>query len=162
MISSFTSSWIEEICSPAENWDEYSSHIAAEITSGDDELWQPITDGRILAVMPMTLDGVWLFGERGLKSVDRPTLNLCAAKAKVQPENAYTFEHIGSPERSMITWIEEYDSMIFNDEIKGQLKHFSTAFFGYYLQGIDDYADYFSEGFISQFDHLVWGVYPDE
>ena len=162
MISSFPTEWIEEICSPSKNWDEYSSHVGTEITSSDDGLWRPITDDRILAVMPMTLDGAWLFGERGLASVDRPTLMLCATKTPVQLENAYTFEHLGTPERSMISWIERSDGMVFVSEVAGQMNHSVTAFFGYHLQGIEEYAAYFSEDFVTQFDDLAWGAYSDD
>jgi predicted dienelactone hydrolase len=162
MISSFPTDWLEEICSMAEKWDEFALHIGDEITASDDGLWQPITDDRILAVMPMTLDGAWLFGERGLMSVDRPTLMLCATKALVQLENAYTFEHLGTPERSMISWVERSDGMVFGPEVAGQMNHFVTAFFGYHLQGIEAYAAYFSEDFVAQFEDLAWGVYSDE
>ena len=33
-----------------------------------------------------------------------------------------------------------------------------VAFFGYHLQGRDDYAEYFSEEFVAQHDDLAWGV----
>jgi len=43
-----------------------------------------------------------------------------------------------------------------------QMKHFATAFFGFYLQGREDYREYFSEDFVSQFKDLAWGVYGGE
>jgi len=42
------------------------------------------------------------------------------------------------------------------------MKHLAAAFFGYYLQGRDDYAEYFSEDFVAQHDELAWGVYTGE
>ena len=45
-----------------------------KIATSENGLWQPLTDGRILAVMPMALSGTWLYGERGLASADRPVL----------------------------------------------------------------------------------------
>jgi hypothetical protein len=42
------------------------------------------------------------------------------------------------------------------------MRHFATAFFGYYLQGREDYAEYFSEDFVTQFDDLAWGLYSNE
>jgi hypothetical protein len=40
-----------------------------------------------------------------------------------------------------------------------RIAHFATAFFGYHLQGREDYAKYFSEDFVAQYDNLAWGVY---
>ena len=39
-----------------------------------------------------------------------------------------------------------------------RIKHFMVAFFGYHLQGREDYQQYFSEDFVSQFDDLAWGM----
>ena len=43
-----------------------------------------------------------------------------------------------------------------------RLKHFATTLFGYYLQGREDYAEYFSEDFVNRFDDLAWGDYAGE
>ena len=40
--------------------------------------------------------------------------------------------------------------------------HFLLAFFGYHLQGEDDYARYLTPEFVEQIDHLAWGVYEGE
>ena len=50
--------------------------------------------------------------------------------------------------------------MIMQSEPLARMKHFAAAFFGYHLQGRNEYANYFSEEFINQFDDLAWGVYP--
>jgi hypothetical protein len=52
--------------------------------------------------------------------------------------------------------------MVDSNESEARIKHFVTAFFGYYLQGREAYPKYFSEDFVSQFDDLFWGVYSDE
>lgn len=56
-------------------WEEFSALAGPDITVSTDGLWQPMTDDRILAVMPMAPEGAWLFGARGLATVDRPTLS---------------------------------------------------------------------------------------
>lgn len=43
-----------------------------------------------------------------------------------------------------------------------RMNHFATVFFGHYLQGKEEYRDYFSEDFVAQFDDLAWGVYGGE
>jgi len=52
--------------------------------------------------------------------------------------------------------------MIFDREIIPRMAHFAVAFFGYHLQGRDEFAQYFSEEFVSQYDDLAWGVYSGE
>jgi hypothetical protein len=34
-----------------------------------------------------------------------------------------------------------------------------VAFFGYHLQGWEEYAKYFSEDFVTQYEDLAWGIY---
>ena len=52
--------------------------------------------------------------------------------------------------------------MIIQAKVKNSITDFSgvsAAFFGYHLQGREDYARYFSEDFVAQFDDLAWGMY---
>lgn len=49
--------------------------------------------------------------------------------------------------------------MIENPKRIDRINHFVTAFFGRFLQGREDYAEYFSEDFVEQYEDLVWGVY---
>jgi len=70
-----TLQWIynDFYCQDAKNWDAFVNFFGPEITQSDDGLWQPLTDDRIKAVMPMAPTVSWYFGERGLAAVDRPT-----------------------------------------------------------------------------------------
>ena len=52
--------------------------------------------------------------------------------------------------------------MVESDEPVMRMKHFATAFFGYHLQGKEDYADYFSEKFVSKRDGWLGGVYQGD
>ena len=154
--------WVDYICNMSGGWDEFVAHASPAITISDNGLWQPITDERILAVMPMAPEGAWLFGEQGLAAVDRPTLIIGASADDINIydlEAAYIFEHLGTPDRAMITFVGEDHMMIYSDEPILRMKHFATAFFGYYLQRQDDYARYFSESFVSRRDNLAWCVY---
>jgi hypothetical protein len=149
-------------CAMADVWAEFTALAGEAITVSQDGLWQPMTDVRIRAVMPMAGEGWWLFGERGLAAVNRPTLMLVATGDLIYPENALIYEHLGTPDKGLISFIGEDHKMVAYPEIKARMAHFATAFFGYHLQGRDDYADFFSEEFVSQFDDLYWGVYPNE
>jgi predicted dienelactone hydrolase len=151
-------------CDLAAKWDQFAAHAGSQITVSNDGLWQPMTDPRILAVMPMAPEGAWLFGERGLAAVDRPTLIIGATRDGICPyemEAVYIFEHLDTPDRFMISFIGEGHMMIYDAEPVARMKHFATAFFGYYLQGRDSYAGYFSEDFVTRYDDLAWGVYKE-
>jgi predicted dienelactone hydrolase len=92
-------------CVPSRAWDEFAAHAGEAITTSRDGLWQPMTDERIRAVMPMAGEGWWLFGETGLAAVDRPTLIIVATQDELYPENAVIFEHLGTPDKSLISFV---------------------------------------------------------
>lgn len=162
------SSWdgyFDYYCNLAKKWDEFSAHAGDETTNNDDGLWQPVTDDRILAVLPMAPDGAWLYGERGLGMADRPVLLIAPTKDEYTPyqvETAFIFEHLGSPQVSMVSFIGKDHMMFDYNKPRDQINHFATAFFGYYLQGKTEYRNYFSEEFVSQFDDLAWGLYEGD
>jgi predicted dienelactone hydrolase len=163
----FSDFWLSNYCSIAEAWDDFEDHAGSQITMSEDGMWQPMTDPRILAVMPMAPDGAWIFGEHGLAAVDRPTMILVGTKDYYEGqsiydmESAYIYEHLGTPDRFLISFIGRDHYMVFVPTSVDQMKHFATAFFGYYLQGQENYAEYFSEDFISQYDDLYRGVYKE-
>lgn len=145
-------------CDPAEEWDAFSARAGEAITTSEDGLWQPITDERIRAVMPMAGEGWWLFGERGLAAADRPTLVIVATGDELYSENALMFGHLGAPEKALISFVGPDHMMIFDPEMQARMAHFAAAFFGYYLQGREDLAWFFSEGFVSGHKELAWGA----
>jgi len=149
-------------CDPAHEWDEFAAHAGEAITSSEDGLWQPMTDERIRAVMPLAAEGWWLFGERGLAVVDRPTLIIVATEDVLYPENALIFEHLGTPEKALISFVGPGHMMVYRVEMVARMAHFAVAFFGYHLQGREDLASYFSEDFVAQHDDLAWGVRAGE
>ncbi len=155
--------WTSYYCTISSNWEQFAAHAGEALTTSDDGLWQPMTDERIRAVMPMAPEGAWLFGERGLAAVNRPTLIIGATEDKdcdYHREAVYIFEHLGTPDRAMISFVGQGHMMVFDSDPAARMKHFATAFFGYHLQGRADYAEYFSEDFVAQYDDLAWGVAP--
>ncbi len=150
-------------CALEADWDGFAANAGEAITSNEDGLWQPITDDRILAVMPMAPEGVWLFGEGGLAAVNRPVLMICGTQddreTDYQKECAYIFEHLGAPEKGLISFIDQEHGMVFDEEPQRRMRHFITAFFGNHLQGREEYAQYFSSQFVQAQEGLAWGVY---
>jgi len=146
-------------CAPAAAWDEFAAHAGEAITASDDGLWQPMTDARIRAVMPLAGEGWWLFGERGLAAVDRPTLIIVATQDELYPENVLIFKYLGVADKRLISFIGPNHMMIYDEEMIARMAHFAVAFFGYHLQGRQDLAQYFSEDFVAQYADLAWGEY---
>jgi predicted dienelactone hydrolase len=115
--------------------------------------------------MPMAPEGAWLFGERGLLAANRPTLIIGATNDNINIydlEAVDIFEHLGTPDRMLISFIGEGHMMIYDAGPVERMEHFAAAFFGYYLQGRADYAGYFSEDYVAGHEDLAWGVYIDE
>jgi predicted dienelactone hydrolase len=152
-------------CNLSERWDEFSSQVGSEILTVSEGLWQPTTDDRILAVMPMAPDSPLLYGAEGLAAINIPSLIIAGTEDKLvsyEFSSCYIYEHLVNADRILISFIGEEHSMVRKKEVISRINHFAVAFFGYYLQGHEEYADYFSEDFVSQFDDLYWGVYPKE
>ena len=146
-------------CVLASQWDELTAHLGESITASQDGLWQPLTDQRIRAVMPMAGEGWWLFGESGLAAVDRPVLMIVATEDELYNENALIYEHLGTSDKTLISFVGKGHGDMVNVPLREHMAHFATAFFGYHLQGREDYAEYFSEEFVKQHDDLAWGAY---
>jgi len=145
-------------CDPASDWPDFAAQAGQAITESDDGLWQPMSDPRIRAVMPLAGEGWWLFGERGLAAVDRPVLMIVATGDLLYPENVLIFEHIGTPDKALISFVGRDHMMIYNAKMIARMAHFAAAFFGYHLQGKEDLAYHFSEEWVAQCEDLAWGV----
>jgi predicted dienelactone hydrolase len=156
---------VDYYCNLSERWDEFSSQMDAEITTVSEGLWQPTTDDRILAIMPMAPDSAWLYGAEGLAAINMPSLIIAGTEDQLisyELSPCYIFEHLVNSDRILISFIGEQHMMVMKRKIISRINHFAVAFFGYYLQGKTEYADYFSEDFVAQCDDLFWGVYPKE
>ncbi len=145
-------------CVPARDWEGFASSLSPELRESQDGLWQPITDPRVKAVIPMAVEGYWAFGKEGLSFADRPTLMLDGDRDSLYPENQMIFKDLGSSDKTFITFRGMEHMMVYEAEQISQMSHFSVAFLGYHLQGCQDYAVYYSEDFMAQFEDFSWGV----
>lgn len=141
-----------------DQWDSFAAVAGDEITTSADGLWQPITDPRIKAFMPMACDGWLMFGERGLAAANRPILMIVASRDGVYTENALIFNHLGTPDRTFIIFDDLDHLMIFDAEPVKRIAHFVVAFFGYHLQGKQSYQLYYSKNFVNRHKELHYGV----
>jgi predicted dienelactone hydrolase len=150
------------ICEPFENWDEFVEGAGTAITESEDGLWQPITDDRIIALMPLSPDGEWLFGSRGFAAVDKAVL-LTEGQYEAPFNEAHykAYEDLGTSEKVFITFVGKTHNMIFEPDAQRIMQHLGIAFFSYHLKGNEEYEFYFSEEFISQVEGLAWGWYEE-
>src|SRR3990172_11389275 len=119
-----------------------------------------MTDERIRAVMPLAGEGWWLFGEKGLAVVDRPVLMIVASEDPLYKENALIFEHLGTPNKALISFVGPEHMMIYDPVMVARMAHFAAAFFGYHLQVQQGLSWYYSEEYVAQREDLAWGVLP--
>lgn len=154
--------WIDYTCAVAPGWDKFTARAGEKYTANADGLWKPFSDARIRAVMPMAPEGAWLFGERGLAAADRPTLIIGAAQDDINLydfEAVYIYNHLGTSQKTLITFLEKSHMMILDTAAVSRMKHFAAAFFGFHLQGRSDYAGYYSKEFLAKYGDLFFGVY---
>jgi predicted dienelactone hydrolase len=149
-------------CPAGGEWLESAARAHEWIAGNEDGLWQPITDARIRAAMPLAAEGWLLFGERGLAAVDRPMLLIVSTQDELYAENALILEKLGTPEKALISFVGPDHMMVYDREMVGRMAHFAVAFFGYHLQGREELGQYFSEEFVGRYDDLAWGVYEGE
>ncbi len=100
-------------CGPAGEWEAFTAKVSDAITNSEDGLWQPITDPRIRAVIPMAAEGWWLFGEQGLAAVDRPVLMIVGTDDGLYTENVAIFEHLGTPDKILLSFVDQDHMMIY-------------------------------------------------
>lgn len=151
-------------CDLSTKWDVFSDYIGSDITTSADGLWQAITDERIKAVMPMAADGAWWFGEKGLAAADRAVLMIQASKdSQYQPaEGEFIFNHLGSSDKTMVTFVGQQHMMIYDPIQIDRMAHFAVAFFSHQLQGKADMAYYYSEEFMKHYADLAYGFYAEK
>jgi predicted dienelactone hydrolase len=126
----------------------------------DDGLWHIPNDLNPQAVIAMA-GGIWgLFGERGLEQVAAPTLVMQgtadSGNADYEDEAIYLVSHLQSDDAIFISLINAGHSF---PSVSRQVAPYLVAFFGYHLQGNEDYAEYLTEDYVNSVDGLAWGAY---
>jgi predicted dienelactone hydrolase len=129
-------------------------------------LWYVPTDIDIRAIAAAAPCCIRLFGEDGLAAANVPALILHGtadiADSDYEHEGVYAYEHYGSEERILLSFIGGNHYFGILDPHRPRFKHFLTAFFGYHLQGREDYAHYLSDDYANSIEGLFWGPYEGE
>lgn len=145
-------------CEPMKDWQAFEAAAGAVITQSQDGLWQPISDERIRAVMPMAGEGWWLWGQKGLAAVQKPVLVIAATKDELYNENALIFEHLGSPQKTFLSIVNKDHMMIFETKYEKIIAHFAAAFFKYHLKNKEEMIWYYSPELINGNADVSWGI----
>jgi predicted dienelactone hydrolase len=146
------------ICNLKLEWNEFETLAGKKFTGSGDGLWKPLTDPRIIAVMPMAADGAKIFGDLGLAAADRPALMIAASEDEYivkESETDFIFDHLGSADKTMIMFVGQGHMMIYDVSPVAWMRHFATAFFGYHLQGKPDYAYYYSSEYLAVYPQFM-------
>ncbi|MBL8156838.1 MAG: hypothetical protein JNM70_21860, partial [Anaerolineae bacterium] len=124
------------------------------------EPWPPYTDPRIKAVVPVAPCYGPLFGDAGLAAATVPTLIIgleADDRCQYERDALSMYEHLGSVERALLTVSRQgHDDAATNRDAQAIFNHFAVAFFGYYLQGKTDYAQYLTAEYVSTIENLAW------
>jgi len=150
------------ICESQEPWDDLLKEAGLSLADEEIGLVEPVTDDRIIATMPMSTTGEWLFGPRGLAVADKPILFTAGTQESYIYEDEYKmFQEYGSADKIFVSFVGRTHNMILQEVPYDQLKHLAIAFFSYHLKGEADFGYYFSEEYISRTEGLAWGWYEE-
>ena len=155
---------LEWMCEPYENWDELIEEAGNLFVNAEDGLWKSIKDDRILATIPMSSGGKWLFGPKGLAQVDKAVLVTAGTNENeaARYDDCYsTFEELGTSQKAFISFVDQDHMMINSQKPNEQMRHLAIAFFTFHLKGKKEYRQYFSQDYISQIEGLAWGWYEE-
>jgi predicted dienelactone hydrolase len=156
---------------PDWNWNELATYRAQFSPPVEDEgLWPAFTDERIRAVVAYSPCLAPLFGEAGFAEATVPTLIVGGTAdqyCRYEHDAAFDFLHLGSADKYLLTIISGDHFTFSNARYTPVSIHFTAAFFGLYLQGQEDYAQYLTAEYVDELESqvdlgLVWGVYEGE
>jgi predicted dienelactone hydrolase len=157
------------LCMPRADFEKIEAyHAQLYPATKANEPWPPFTDKRIRAVLPLTGGPGPVFGDHGLTVATVPTLLMAGTADTGAPYKwaaAYVYQHLGSKDRYLLSFIgaDHLFGYSATTPQKPFILHFATAFFGYYLQGQEGYADYLTAKFVDSLNHpsdqsVAWGV----
>jgi predicted dienelactone hydrolase len=152
------------LCPPVESIPRRGREVFREfgVTDEDGLAYIP-NDLHVRAIAAMSPGFAPLFGERGLATMDTPMLLMGATADETlhyQEEAVYIYDHVGIADRYLISFVGySHRSLLFADPRRD---HFMTAFFGYYLQGREEYAQYLTADYVNSIEGLEWGPYQAE
>jgi predicted dienelactone hydrolase len=140
-------------CAFLSDWDKVQAYHDQLAPPSNDDLWSATTDNRIRAILPIEPCYGQLFGEKGLATITIPTLLIAGTADQICPydlDAAFMYAHLGSSDRYLVTADKrDHFTLVINDS--DMIQQYVSAFFGLYLQGKTDYAQYLTPDSTSAF-----------
>lgn len=151
---------IRSACSVwAVRWDEVIAYRMQFGPLTEHDLWPPLSDARIRAVMPMALCNSPVQGELGAVAMVLPTLIVFPELEEecIPSDSApFVYSHLGSQEKYLLTLLGTGHMTAFEDAgIQAIFRQFGVAFFGYYLQENTDYVHYLTPEFAAELGNVM-------
>jgi predicted dienelactone hydrolase len=111
-----------------------------------------------------------MFGDQGLAAATVPSFIVAGTADAACPYDrnaADAYAHLGSPDRYLLSVINGAHLLVgeHGDGVYAPIfAQFTVSFFGYYLQGHEDYAQYLTAKYVDSVEAqlklgLVWGPY---
>ncbi len=141
-------------------WTELTDYRAQFGPLAESGPWPALTDERIRAVFSIAPCFSPLIGEEGPAAVTVPTLVVYPGSEEIcKPSDGarVIYEHLGSPERYLLTLPGASHTAVMElGSAKTLLRQMAVAFFGYYLQGREDYAQYLTADYVETLPNVAW------
>ena len=141
-------------------WTELSVYRGRFGALAEGNVWPPLKDERIDAVFSIAPCFSPLIGEEGPAAVNVPTLVVYPEKDEIcKPSDGarVIYEHLGSADRYLLTLLDAgHASVMELSSDKSLLRQVGVAFFGYYLQGREEYAQYLTEEYVESLPNVAW------
>lgn len=125
----------------------------------DPSLWPRVAEPRIKAIIAIA-PCADIFAPAEMAFIDKPTLLIAGEQDDVCPYTVATslFAASEEPDHHLLTLLEQDHLFVYQLSAQPIVRHFSLAFFGYYLQGKTDYRPYLSAESAAQWEGVVWGL----
>jgi len=130
-------------CNLLNNWDTLMEYHEQFHVPSTDILWEATTDNRIQAVLGTAPCFAQIYGEEGLAQTTIPVFIIGGTADQVCPydiDSVYIYDHVGSSDRYLVSLQDRDHNGAFSEP--GLIISYASAFFGYYLKGETDYAQY--------------------
>lgn len=143
------------------DWDRVASYHDRHQPPAENGLWPAMTDPRIRAVMTYMPCDSWYIGEQGLAAATLPTLTVATTENEFCGyviDTGRVATMLGSEEADILTLRGLRYLLPSDRRVNPILSQYATAFFGYHLQGNEDYAQYLTAEYTETIENALWGL----
>lgn len=138
-----------------------SDYMAEFYDLEEGELFPSMGDDRIQAVFAIAPWLSSLYGPSGLDTTNKPTLlfvNRYDQFIVYENETVPIYAGWEGENRNIISFLNHDHFAQESSAASAYYKHLSTAWFGYYLQGHENYLPLMSADFVNSFSDIAWGL----